>query len=180
MGYYAAAMAVRDRVVADGLTVAQIAELHAALPARGQRSEDESAVSFGLSLAHGAVRRAEWADTRTPVLVSIADATTDAHGVYIDRGEGFASKDSDVIDSILSARYADVDAWEQWEAHPTFVAAEHPECGARFKAFQSALWMRLDREDIMRRAEVEAPDLHALFISGEVSARELQRRFNAR
>jgi hypothetical protein len=180
MGYYDAAMAVRDRVVADGLTVAQIAELHAALPARGSRSEDESAVSFGLSLAHGVLRRAEWADTLTPVLVSIADATTDAHGNYVDGGDGFASKDSDAIDSILSARYADADAWAEWEAHPTFVPMDNPECGARFKAFQSAFWMRLDREDIMRRAESEASDLHALFISGEISARELQRRFNAR
>ncbi len=179
MGYYAASLAVRDRVLSDALTVEQVAALHSELPSRGSRSEPEIAVALGLALAHAALRRAEWADAPTHVLVSIADALTDASGRYIDGGEGFANEDSGVIDSILSARFGGVDVWEQWETHPSFVDVGHPESGARFKAFQSSLWARLDREDIVRRAASESPDLHAMFVAGEISSRELQRRFNA-
>lgn len=136
---YAASMAIRDRIAADGLTAEQIATLYAALPARAARSEDESAVALGLSLAHSAVRRAAWADLPTDTLADMAHALTTPDGRYVDGGEGFASSDAGVIDGILSARHG-VDVWEAWEAHPDHVPTDHAAAGARYRDFQRAFW----------------------------------------
>ncbi|MFF7293210.1 hypothetical protein ACFY9N_11830 [Microbacterium sp. NPDC008134] len=179
MSTYAASMAVRDKVTADGLTAEQVAGVYDALPKRSERSEDESAVAFGLSLAHGALRRTEWAETATPDLLDILDTLTDENGTYVDGGEGLASSSSDAIDTILSARYG-VDVWEEWEIHPTYVETQHPECGQRFRRFQRWYWEGRDRGDVMRRARVEAPELYARFEAGAISSRKLQRLFHTR
>lgn len=141
MSTYAASIAVRDRVIADGRTGCEIATLIAALPPRADRSEVESTAAFGLTLAYSARRRTEWADRTTRDLTAAQYALTDANGRYVDGGDGLASQDSSVIDDILTARYPDADdVWEAWELHPTFVSSENPDHGARFKAFQKAFW----------------------------------------
>lgn len=115
MSYYDAAKAVRDRVLNDGLTEAQIEELHAALPARKDRTEDESAVAFGLSLAFSERYRERIVTMTTAQIIAEHQTLTDDGAYYIDPETKLNANRSGVIESELERRYPGSDQFEAFE-----------------------------------------------------------------
>lgn len=108
-------MAVRDKVIADALTVEQIEEVYAALPARKDRTEDESAVALGLSLAFSVRYRERIADMTTAELIAEHQSLTDDGAYYIDPENKLNANRSGDIETELERRYPGSDQFEAFE-----------------------------------------------------------------
>ena len=115
MGYYDVAMAIRDRVLTDGLSEQQIEELHAALPVRKQRSEEESTVALGLSLAFSERYKARIVTMTTAQLIAEHQTLTDDGAYYIDPETKLNANRSGAIESELERRYPGSDQFEAFE-----------------------------------------------------------------
>lgn len=135
MTYYDAAKAIRDRVLSDGLTDSQIEEAHAALPARKDRTEDESVVAFGLSLAFTERYRARIVGMTTAELIAEHQTLTDDGAYYIDPETKLNTNRSGVIESELERRYPGSDQFEAFEQ-----SGGDTENGADYLAHWGAYW----------------------------------------
>ncbi|RBO73519.1 hypothetical protein [Microbacterium sp. H6] len=135
MGYYDAAKAVQDRVLSDGLGEAEIETLHAELPGRKERSEDERAVAFGLSLAFSELYRARIATMGTAEIIAEHQTLTDDGAFYIDPETKLNAERSNVIESELERRYPGSDQFGAFEQ-----SGGDTENGAGYLAHWGAYW----------------------------------------